>query len=41
MKEIYACTKDIHKLKGLGAMFGIKSRKTMSMRIEMGFVTQA
>ncbi len=40
MKEICACTKDIHKLKGLGPMFGTKSRRTMSMRMEMDFVTQ-
>jgi hypothetical protein len=42
MKEIYAGTKKIHKLKGLGPMIGTESKKTlMSMRMEMGFVTQA
>jgi hypothetical protein len=41
MKEIYACTKNIYELKGLGPMFGSESKKTMSMRMEMGFVTQA
>jgi len=40
MKEICASTKDIHKLKGLGPMFGTESR-TISMKMEMDFVTQA
>jgi hypothetical protein len=41
MKEIYAGTKKVHKLKGLGPIFGTESRRTMSMRMEMDFVIQA